>query len=198
VSYVDKKGWTMDAYTQHEPGTGMVDIFPVVAAENVLTDIITDIFQNYWEDVVFGSLVQGAVFEIHAPNAPQRISVFDGYMTINFGAWHFHLCVGENKGTPKFPTDPALTKVRKCARAEFYRILNADGAPKSWGFRMFNGAGEQMMTVFFPNPFITKAEKIRKEPDWSRLQMWDTFRKTYLGLDADPKDRTLDKFRCGG
>lgn len=29
-----------------------------------------------------------------------------------------------------------------------------------------------------------------KQPDWSRLALWDELRRKYLGLEPDPRDRS--------
>ncbi len=51
----------------------------------------------------------------------------------------------------------------------------------SWGLRLWNGLGEQMITVFFPNPYLTDEQKIRREPDWGRLALWEGLRRRYAG-----------------
>ncbi|MBP2299274.1 DUF7676 family protein [Azospirillum picis] len=180
-----------------EPGTGRVEIFPLPTGQEFLFALLKDAFEVWWRDIVFGSLVQGAVFEIRAPNAPRKVTLFDGYLTVDFGAWHFHLCIGPHRGAPGNPTPPDLARIRRTARAELYRVLG-DGGPRSWALRLFNGAGEQQMTMVFPNPFLGEGDRILKEPDWSRLSMWDAFRQRYLGLDPDPRDRAGRGFRCGG
>ncbi|AWB08353.1 hypothetical protein A6A40_25285 (plasmid) [Azospirillum humicireducens] len=181
-----------------EPGMGRVEIFTLPTDQDLLLALLKDAFEVWWRDIVFGSLVQGAVFEIRAPNAPRKVSLFDGYLTVDFGAWHFHVCIGPHRGTPRNPVDPELARIRRTARAEMYRVLGADGAPRSWGLRLFNGKGDQQMTLFFPNPFLGENDRILKEPDWSRLSMWDRFRERYLGLMPDPLDRSGRGFRCGG
>ncbi|AWK84956.1 DUF7676 family protein [Azospirillum thermophilum] len=186
------------SHVVEEPGMGRVEIFPLSTDQDLLFALLKDAFEVWWRDIVFGTLIQGAVFEIHAPNAPRKVSLFDGYLTVDFGAWHFHVCIGPHRGTPRNPVDPALARIRRTARAEMYRVLGADGAPRSWGLRLFNGSGEQQMTLFFPNPFLGENDRILKEPDWNRLSMWDAFRQRYLGLDADPLDRSGSRFRCGG
>ncbi len=188
----------LESFIREEEGMGRLQVFPLDTSEDNLRDVLTNVFENYWDRVVFGPLVQGAVFEIHAPNAPKKINVLDGYLTVHFGSWHFHICIGEHKGTRANPTSPELAYHRRCQRAEMYRILNSDDSPRSWGLRFFNGKDEQMMTVFFPNPFISDEDRILRDPDWSRLGMWDAFREKYLGLEPDPLDRTCEKFRCGG
>lgn len=181
-----------------EPGMGRVEIFPVAAEEPVLLDLIKHLFGAYWESIFFGTLIQGAAWEVKAPGPPRKIALLDGYVTVDFGPWHFHLCIGETKGVGAGPTPPALARHRRCARAELYRGLNPrTGAPNIWGFRMFNGADEQQMTVFLPSPFIGDDGKLLKPPRWERLAAWDDLRKRVLGLEPDPFDRTGTGFVHG-
>ena len=47
---------------------------------------------------------------------------------------------------------------------------------------MWNGRGEQMLTVFFPNPWIDPArQRYVAEPAWSRLELWMTLRERFAG-----------------
>ena len=64
--------------------------------EQSLLDLIRLCFEEYWDDIWFGVLVEGAAWEVAAPNPPKRISMYDGYATVDFGRWHFHLCIGEH------------------------------------------------------------------------------------------------------
>jgi hypothetical protein len=171
--------------------------FPVDPTEPILLGLITDIFQQYWDRVHFGTCVQGGVWEIAIDEAPQSIGMLDGYVTVDFGRWHCHLCIGEHKGTKGNPVAPELARRRRTSRAEFYRQLKQDGTPNSWGFRMFNGRDEVQMTVFFPNPYLSRDQKIRREPDWNALEMWDDLRRRYAGLEPDPKDRSSRRFVHG-
>lgn len=180
-----------------ELGNGTLELFPLSTETNDLLIIITDIFENYWDQIHFGTAVQGGVWEVRAPNAPERIAMSDGYLTVDFGLWHFHLCIGINKGTRRSPTSDELARIRCTERAELYRRLREDGKPSSWGFRMFNGAGEQQMTVFLPNPYLTVEQKILKEPNFDHLAMWNHLRKKYLNLDIDELDYSPSKMLCG-
>ena len=110
--------------------------------------------------------------------------MFDGYATIDFGRWHFHLCIGEH-----VDSGPALGQIRRAARAELYRGLDADDIPVTWGFRLFNGEDTQLITVLLPNPFLSNMQQPLEEPDFDRLEAWDHLRHTHLGLDPDPRDR---------
>ena len=181
-----------------EAGGGKVEIFPLSVAPDFLFELCRFLFEEHWHEIVFGSCVQGAVFEIAVDAAPKKVGVFDGYLTVDFGKWHFHLCIGENKGGPRNPTPPELAAHRRTARAELYRNLSAEGTPRSWGLRFFNGAGEQQMTVFLPNPLLTPEMKPARPPDFGRLALWDELRRRCLGLAPDPLDRTAKGFPCAG
>ncbi|MCS6826646.1 MAG: hypothetical protein NZ553_08550 [Caldilinea sp.] len=173
-----------------ELGNGVLEIFDLPTAVEFLNRLLEDIFTNHWDKIVFGTLIQGSVFEIKAPNAPKKIGYLDGYLTVDFGVWHLHICTGENKGTSKRPTPPELAQIRRTSRAELYRRLNPDDTVGGWGLRLFNGRDENQLTVFLPNPFLSDDMKFLKEPDWSRLALWDYLRATYLGLAPDSRDRS--------
>ncbi len=180
--------------TEEETGVGLVEMFRLEPGEDLLRRLLTEIFVEHWEHIVFGSLIQGAVFELTA-EAPGEVSMLDGYLTVVFGRSHMHLCIGEHRGRRANPTDAALARHRQTARAEFFRTLSPeDQAPTSWGFRMFNGAGEQQLTIFLPNPFLSDDMQVLKDPDWARLDLWDRLRARYLDLDPDPKDRAAKRF----
>ena len=173
---------------------GTVEIFPLDTDEETLRRLLSEIFEEHWQTVQFGTMIQGSVFEIQAPRAPVHVSMLDGYMTVDFGAWHFHVCIGEHRGSRANPCPPELARHRRTARAELYRSLNGDCAPNSWGLRLLNGKDEQQLTVFLPNPYIADDHKVRREPDWSRLALWDDLRRRYLGLEPDDRDRTAKGF----
>jgi hypothetical protein len=181
---------------QIEPDGAPVDIFPLPTDEESLEAILRELFVGHWQDITFGPLIQGAAWEMKAPQAPDRVGMMDGYLTIAFGAPHFHICIGEHKGTRANPVSPELARHRRTARAELYRRISRDGSPASWGLRLFNGKGEQQITVLLPNPFLDPDDKIRRTPDWSRLELWDRLRGRWLGLtEPDPHDRSGNGFR---
>lgn len=170
------------------------ECFPISPDEPVLLALVTDLFERYWDRIQFGTCIQGAVWEMELDEAPRSIRTLDGYVTVDVGRWHFHLCIGEHKGTKGNPASPELARIRRTSRAEFYRQIKADGTPNSWGFRMFNGDGDVQMTVFFPNPYLTADQKIRRKADWAALDMWDDLRRKYGGIEPDLKDRTSTGF----
>ena len=111
-----------------------------------LEQLLRDLFEQHWDKITFGPLIQGAAWEIRAPHAPTHIGMLDGYLTVAFGISHFHLCIGPHKGPPNNPAPEALARHRRTARAELYRRLDKSGAPVSWGLRLFNGHDEQQTT----------------------------------------------------
>jgi nitrile hydratase accessory protein len=176
-----------------EPGMGRLEVFALPTDEPTLLAIITDLFENWWSQIRFGPIIQGAVFEGRASAPPRHIGVLDGYVTVDLDGWHFHLCIGEHHGDADHPVPPELAHHRRCHRAELYRVLHHD-APVSWGLRLLNGADEQQITVLLPNPFLDDDQRPLPEPDWTRLACWDHLREDYLGLASEQRDRTADRF----
>lgn len=175
-----------------EPGRGRVELWPIPTDENTLWMLLQDLFLGHWQHIRFGTMVPGAVWEIRAPNAPKRVSLLDGYATVDFGAWHFHICIGEFTGTT-----PELAALRRTGQAEFYRALNSEDTPRSWGVRLYTQAGDQQLTVFLPNPFLEDDDTRAKMPDWRKLTSWDTLRRDFLGLEPDAVDSSGRGFACG-
>ncbi|WP_435278076.1 DUF7676 family protein [Rhodococcus yananensis] len=158
--------------------------------EDSLLRLVRLLFGEYWNEMWFGVLIEGSALEVAAPNAPKKIAMYDGYVTVDFGRWHFHLCIGEHTAS-----GPELGRIRRCGRAEAYRRIGPDGAPTSWGVRLFNGRDEQMLTVMLPTPFLTNTQQLTDEPVWEHLAAWDRIRAGFLGLEPDPRDRTGKGFR---
>ena len=73
--------------TVEEYGSAL-EIFPLPTDEATLLGVLTDVFENWWDDIFFGTLVQGAAWEVKAPGPPQRMGKYDGYLTVDFVAWH--------------------------------------------------------------------------------------------------------------
>ena len=145
-------------------------------SEKVLEALFRDLFEQHWGEITFGPCVPGAVFEIRLKEKPPKVTISDGYLTVDTGPWHFHLCLGENKGAG----NPELARQRRVGRAAFFRdIREGKGCvPGSWGLRLWNGDAEQMITIFFPNPYLN-AEQRRQEPDWSKLDLWNQLRSKH-------------------
>ncbi len=173
-----------------------VDIFPLPVNAATLESLLHFLFVDHWQEITFGPIIQGAAYELKAASPPTSFGTCDGYLTVAFGAPHFHLCIGEHKGSASNPVSPELARHRRTGRAELYRRLDRSGAPVSWGMRLFNGAGEQQITILLPNPFLEPGtDKVIGVPDWSRLALWDGLRARWLGQGPDPLDRSGAGFR---
>ncbi len=176
--------------TMTEQGGRQVHVFALPVEEPFLHRFLEDVYTNHWQGIVFGPILPGAAFEFRCPSAPKTISLLDGYLTVHFGGTHFHLCIG-----PTQTAEPTEARRRQPSRAELFRGLDKDGAPNTWGFRLFNGEGLPTFTLFFPNPFLTDEDRIAENPDWSRLAVWEDVSQRYLGRAPDPFDRTGKGFR---
>ena len=166
------------------------EVFVLPTDQDTLLAILKDCFDE-WEHTHIGPLIPGAIWEIRPPDKP-RITMLDGYATVDFQDWHFHICIGEHRGA-----GPEMTKLRRTSRVELYRRLNRAGKPTSWGLRLLNGAGDQQITFMLPSPFLTDDQQVKDEPDWGRLALWDRLRRKYLGIGPDPIDSTSQGFRRG-
>ena len=151
--------------------------------EETMQALAHDLFQHNWQRIVVGPCVQGAVFEVRFEKEP-KLSYLDGYLTADLGHWHFHLCIGPHQGTPS----EELRRKRPVAKIAFFEERGRVCARgRSWGVQMWNGFGEQMATVFLPNPFLSDEQKILREPQWERLRLWYALRTKYLG-EPMPED----------
>ncbi len=150
-----------------------ITYFDLPPEETRLLELLKELFLQHWKEITFGPVIEGAVFEIKLAAPPESVTYRGGYLTIETGSWHLHLCLGYPKAFSE-----ELVRRRRVARASFFESKNTSCVPRSFGFRMWNGAGEQMITIFFPNPYLSTDEKAQK-PDWSRLQLWKDFKSRY-------------------
>jgi hypothetical protein len=144
----------------------------VLVSGDTVARLLTELFTHHWAAITFGPILEGSAWEIRL-TSPPTLTVRDGYLTVDTGAWHFHLCVGDHRACG----DEALAAARRVARAAFFRTDGGTCVPTSWGLRLWNGRGEQMITIFFPSPFYDHETDTRRgEPDWSRTALWEDFR----------------------
>lgn len=182
-----------------EPGNGKLEVWQLSTEESFLQKLFTDIFNNWWQEIQYGLLIQGGVLEFEPPCAPTKLGFLDGYLTVEFGHYgHMHLCVGLNKGYHCSPTPPDVAALRLPSRVELYRKLNVRNEPTFWALRCFNSRkpeAEQTLTIYLPNPLLTKEMDYADPPDWSKLALWYHLRREYLGLEEeDPTDRLAKRF----
>ncbi|MBD6619858.1 (2Fe-2S) ferredoxin domain-containing protein [Komarekiella sp. 'clone 1'] len=151
------------------------------SSTDVLSSLLYTLFQQNWQQVGVGHIVQGGVLELEF-NAPPKICIlYDGYLTVVTEGWHLHLCIEANLGGPHCKTPLELRQQRQVNRAAFYRRFNAEGIPRSWGIDFWNGADENLMTVFLPNPYV-EGENLLPEgkPNLSKLAFYEELRDIYV------------------
>ena len=162
----------MHAETELDGTITEYDDIPV--AGDRIERLLTEIFTEHWAAVSVGPLIEGAAYEIRFTAAPE-VWMLDGYMTIDPGARHFHLCVNDHAGNPS----PELARLRRVGRAAFFRMIGGSCSPTTWGLRLWNGRGEQMITILFPNPYYDDAWRRLPEPDWGKTRLWEDLRRRF-------------------
>lgn len=160
--------------TVREPDGTTTEYDDISVASDRIERLLTELFTQHWERITVGPLIQGAAWEIRFTAKPV-VTMLDGYLTVDTGPWHFHLCVGH----PGAGGDASLARARRVARAAFFRTLGGACSPETYGLRLWNGLGEQMMTALFPNPFYDDASSRLREPDPTRVELWQEFRRRY-------------------
>lgn len=159
---------------------------------DVTGPLLYTLMQQNWHQVQIGHVVEGGVLELEFTEAPKICLIYDGYLTVATPAWHLHLCLEENLGGPHCTTPLELRQKRLVSRGAFYRRLNPEGVAKSWGIQFWNGAGENLMTIFLPNPFLGEDEDYlpEKKAELGKLALYEELREIYvLGTRQIPFDR---------
>jgi hypothetical protein len=168
-------GMTRPARTvEREPDGSFTEYDEVPVDGDRVERLLTEIFTEHWAHVFAGPVIEGAAYEIRFTERP-RVSMLDGYLTVDLGAWHFHLCVNDHGGAPT----PERARLRRVARAAFFRSEGGSCVAGSWGVRLWNGHGEQMITVYFPNPWLDDDAQRTREPRWERTALWEALRARY-------------------
>jgi hypothetical protein len=101
----------------------------------------------------------------------------DGDRPVDTGAWHFHLRVGDPIGHPE------AARARRVARAALVRATSGPCVPEGVGPRLWNGLGDQRVTVFFRNPYDGEGRRLR-EPDDARAAFGTDLRRRGSGQDG--------------
>jgi hypothetical protein len=147
----------------------------VPVTDDTVERLMTEVFREHWSEICAGPVIEGAAYEIRFVRAP-TVSMLDGYLTVDTGSWHFHLCVNDHRGAPT----RAQAEIRRVARAAFFHTDGGSCVPGAWGLRLWNGRGEQMITVYFPNPWLDDAgERRADQPRWDRTVLWEGLRRRY-------------------
>lgn len=161
---------------------GWIEYEDFSTAIDVTGPLLYTLFQERWQEVQIGHVVEGSVLELEFTAAPKICVIYDGYLTVVTEAWHLHLCLEDHRGGPLQKTPPELRQQRRVSRASLYRRFNAEGQPRSWGVQFWNGAGEKMMTLFLPNPFVGEDEELLPEgkPRLEKLGLYEDLRQIYI------------------
>lgn len=131
-----------------------------------------ELLQDHWAHITFGPCIRGAIFELQLAAKP-TVFIHDGYVIVDLGAaGHLHLCVAS--------FDPTAA----CARVAFFtgQAVDAD-EPVSWGIRLWNGAGQQMLSVFMTaaGPAVRDEHGIPAglQADARAVEIWQRLRARY-------------------
>jgi hypothetical protein len=167
----------------HHPDDAVTAFTYFDPTETVMKDLVEELFVHNWSRIIVGPCLEGSVFEVRFVEAPQ-VRIADGYLTVDLGPWHFHLCIGVHKGS----SSEELRRMRPVSKIAFFeRRGKGCGGGRSWGLRLWNGYREQMTTVFLPNTQLTDDMQFLKQPDWSRLDLYYRLREKFLG-ESIPSD----------
>jgi hypothetical protein len=159
---------------EHEIDGTTVEYEDIPVEGDRIERLLTELFTEHWARITVGPVVQGAAWEIRFARRPS-LSMSEGYLTADAGGWHFHLCVGD----PSAGQRPDLARARRVARAAFFRQTGGPCTPASYGLRLWNGLGEQMLTVFFPNPFFDDEGRRLEAPDPDRTALWEDLKRRF-------------------
>jgi (2Fe-2S) ferredoxin len=174
---------------------GKVEYEDIDCSCDVLSSLLYTLFQQNWQQIELGHVAQGGVLELEFTNPPKICILYDGYLTVVAEGWHLHLCIDETFGGPNNQTPLELRGQRRVSRAAFYRRFNAAGNPRSWGIELWNGDGENVMTIFLPNPLI-EGENLLPEgkPNLAKLELYQELREIYV-LGKKPMPFTINPLK---
>ncbi|AFZ47096.1 iron-sulfur cluster-binding protein, putative [Cyanobacterium stanieri PCC 7202] len=161
---------------------GVMEYEDIPCDIDTLSCLLHTLFQKNWHQTQVGHVVEGSVLELEFTKPPKICILYDGYLTVVTDSWHLHLCLEEHGGGPEEKTPLSLRQQRIIHRASFYRRFNEKNEPRSWGIQFWNGAGEKMMNIFFPNPFVDENENLLPEhkPDLTKLSLYEQLRDIYV------------------
>lgn len=68
----------------------------------------------------------------------------------------------------------------------------------TWSFEMWNGKGENGLSIFFPSPFLGDDDSLLDTPDFGRLAAWRSIAARWLGRESEALDEEGAGFRKSG
>ena len=116
---------------EHGPDGSVTEYDEVSVRGDAVERLLTELFSEHWAEVFAGPVIEGAAYEIRFTAKP-ALSMLDGYLTVDVGAWHFHLCVGEHRGAAR-PSRRrgAAWRARRSSRPTAARACRARGGSGS-------------------------------------------------------------------
>ena len=94
------------------------EYFDVSVAGDHVERLMREVFTDHWAHVVVGPMIEGSAWEIQFAAEP-KVTMLDGYLTVDPGSWHFHLCVNDHRAA----ATPELARIRRVARAQWSIIV---------------------------------------------------------------------------
>ncbi|MGC3987809.1 MAG: hypothetical protein QM777_25520 [Pseudorhodoferax sp.] len=132
---------------------GQEELRAGTAAElGTLASLLRDLFLDHYRDIEFGPVIAGAIFELRLERPPEAVFVRDGYLNVHLpaGAGHLHLGIALSSANASLDTSGAIERSRRCSHAALFEgHAPSELGPRTWGLRLWNGAGQQMITFFF-------------------------------------------------
>src|SRR6266436_8376888 len=107
------RGMTAPAL-EHGPGGGVTEYDEISVRGDTVERLLSELFSRHWAEIFAGPVIEGAAYEIRFTAKP-AVSMLDGYLTVDVGPWHFHLCVGEHHGAAT-PAQAVIRRDRKSTR----------------------------------------------------------------------------------
>lgn len=150
------------------------EYFDLPVAGDRVERLLSELFTEHWAELTVGPVIEGAAFEIRFGAQP-KVTMLDGYLTVDTGPWHFHLCVNDHRRAKS----AELARIRRVGRAAFFRTEGGSCTGTTWGLRLWNGHGEQMITILFPSPYYDAEWRRLPEPRWEKTRLWEELRERY-------------------
>lgn len=168
--------------TELSPTGGAIEYEDFPSHVDVTGPLLYYLFQENWQQLQVGHVIQGSVLELEFTEAPKLCVLYDGYLTVVTQAWHLHLCLEPHLGGADKTTPESLRRERLVSRAALYRSLDSRGKAQSWGIQFWNGGGEKMMSLFLPNPYLGAGENLLPEgkANFEKLALYEELREIYI------------------
>ena len=123
---------------EHSLGGTTTEYYDMAVAGDEVEQLLVELFTEHWAELTAGPLIEGAAYEIQFATPP-RVTKLDGYLTVDSGAWHFHLCVNDHRGS----RSAELARIRRVSRAAFFKTEGGSARPRRGGSGSGTGAASR-------------------------------------------------------